>query len=381
MKKTYLRCWFLILTLAIYSCSSETTQQPAATMTSAADVEPDPIPEPEAIDPTVIPTNSVTIPVTWAHIGPVGKLIYSTGGLDEHSNYIVRIQALDLVTGEMRIIYSAPLDAGIYYVSAPPHGERIVMSYSPPPQSDPNVVQALYDMPLNGSTSPELLFMPPIREDQYIQAEWSPDGKYLYYTHVNYIAGDPYWRFPRYSIFRMAYPEGQPELIAEAAYWPRLSSDSSRLVYVSVDPPSGEHQLKIANPDGQNVQDVVLWGSHVPDLKESPFFSPDGQTIIFSGDVPGQAYTPNWLEKLAGIRVAKANGEAFDWWSVPVGGGEVTRLTYLQTSQLYASVSPDDRYIVSYSRDNIFVMKPDSSGLTIIIPGLHRFYGTVSWIP
>jgi Tol biopolymer transport system component len=350
-------------------------------MTLAADLEPDPIPQPEAIDPTVIPTNSITIPVTWAHLAPAGKLIYSTGGLDEHNNYIVRIQALDLVTGEMRIIYSAPVDAGIYYVSTPPNGEQIVMSYSPPPQSDPKVVQALYDMPLNGSTSPELLFMPPTREDQYIQAEWSPDGTYIYYTHVNYTAGDPYWLYPRYSIFRMAYPEGQPELIAEEAYWPRLSFDSSRLVYISVDPASGEHQLKTANPDGRNVQDVVLWGSYVPALKEAPFFSPDGQSIIFSGDVPGQSYTPNWLEKLAGIRVAKANGEAFDWWSVPVNGGEATRLTYLQTSHLYGSVSPDNRYIVSYSRDNIFVMKPDGLDLTVIIPGLHRFYGTVSWIP
>jgi Tol biopolymer transport system component len=265
MLKIYLLCWLLVFTLVISSCSSVLNRQPVATSTLPADPEPDPvpdpIPEPEAIDPTIIPTNSVTIPVTWAHLTLTGKLIYSTGGLDEQNNYIVRIQSLDLVTGKVTVIYSAPIDAGIYYVSVPPNGEQIVMSYSPPLQSDPNIVQALYNMPLDGSQSPELLFMPPVREEQYIQAEWSPDGTYIYYTYVNYTAGDPYWSYPRYEIFRMEYPGGQPELIAEEAYWPRLSSDSSRVVYVSVDPASGEHQLKTADRDGRNLQDIVLSSS------------------------------------------------------------------------------------------------------------------------
>jgi Tol biopolymer transport system component len=179
----------------------------------------------------------------------------------------------------------------------------------------------------------------------------------------------------------MEYPGGQSELIAEQAYWPRLSSDASRLVYVSLDPFSGEYHLKIADPDGGNAQDVVLFGPYIPHDKEAPFFSPDGKSIIFSGEVIGQAYQPSWLEAIMGIRAAKANGLLSDWWSVPVGGGEITRLTYLQSTALYASVSPDNQHIVSYSGDHIYVMNPDGSGLTILIPGLNHFYGTVNWLP
>jgi Tol biopolymer transport system component len=179
----------------------------------------------------------------------------------------------------------------------------------------------------------------------------------------------------------MEFPEGLPELIAEEANWPRLSADSSRLVYIAVDPDSGEHQLKISDPDGWNIQDVVLFGHYIPYLKDTPFFSPDGKSILFSGDVPGASHEPNWFEELAGIRVAKANGESFDWWSVPITAREVTRITYLHTSHLHASISPDKKYVASFSRDNLFVMKPDGSEITVIIPGLNRLYGIVNWIP
>jgi len=232
------------------------------------------------------------------------------------------------------------------------------------------------------------LFMPKIREDQYVQVEWSPDGKYIYYTHVNYqFPDDPNRIYPLYKIFRMAYPargEGQEESIAEGAYWPRLSSDSARLVYISVDPLSIQNGLNIADADGGNVQEVLISGSYVPDIKDAPVFSPDGQSIIFSGavPVPPPAYQPNWFEKLVGIRVAKANGGVpSDWWSVPVSGGEITRLTHLQSSSLYASVSPDNQYIASYSAGGIFVTKPDGSELTLLVPNLDAFSGTVNWIP
>jgi Tol biopolymer transport system component len=151
-----------------------------------------------------------------------------------------------------------------------------------------------------------------------------------------------------------------------------------------VDPLSIENKLTIADPDGGNAQEVVITGSYVPDIKDGPLFSPDGQSILFSGavPVPPQSYHPNWLEKLMGIRVASANGGVpSDWWSVPVSGGEITRLTNLNSSSLYGSVSPDNQYIASYSAGGIFVMKPDGSELTLLVPNLDAFSGTVNWIP
>jgi len=102
---------------------------------------------------------------------------------------------------------------------------------------------------------------------------------------------------------------------------------------------------------------------------------------MFSGVAPVQSYQPNWLEKLAGIRIAKAEGEPSDWWSVPVDGGEITRVTNIRHRSLYASFSPDNQYVASFNRDNIFVMKPDGSELTILISELHGFSSIGSWIP
>jgi Tol biopolymer transport system component len=311
-----------------------------------------------------------------------GKLIYAVGGVDADNNYINQIHSLDLSTGDLNLLYTVPVNASIHYTSVSPDGKQLVMSYAPPSGEHPNVVQALYTMPLDGSQPPRLLFTPPTPEDQYTQAEWSPDGKFIYYTHVNYlIPEDPNRASPLYTIFRMEVPGGQQELVAEAAFWPRLSPDSSGLVYTAQDPYSGAYQIKIADPNGENAQEVVMSGTYIPEDREAPIFSPDGGSIIFSGNVPGESYRPNWLDKFTGVLFAKANGEVSDWWSVPVNGGELTRLTNIRHRGLYASTSPDKNYIVSFSKDNIFVMKPDGSELTVLVPELRGFTGTISWMP
>jgi Tol biopolymer transport system component len=373
------RFLFLVLVLAFSGCSSPTGQPPTATPTTPPDEYP--------FFPTAVPPDSAKIPVTWAGLNLSGKLVYSLGAVDKDNNYIVQIQALDLLTGAVTVVYTAPLNAWIYYISLSPDGTQVVMSYSPPPGENPDVVQALYIMPMDGSRPPELLFTPPTPADQYTQAEWSPDGKYIYYTHVNHqVPDDPNRVSALSTIFRIAYPMtggAQEQRIAVGAAWPRLSPDSARLVYVAVDPLSDKHQIMIADSEGGNAREVVLSGPYIPETIDAPVFSADGQSILFSGLAPetGESYQPNWVEKLMGIRVAKANGEPSDWWSVAISGGEIVRLTNIRHRGLYADLSPDNQYIASFSKDNIFVMKPDGSDLTILVSGLNGFAGTLNWIP
>jgi hypothetical protein len=82
------------------------------------------------------------------------------------------------------------------------------------------------------------------------------------------------------------------------------------------------------------------------------------------------------------VRIAKAhNNVTSDWWSVPVNGGAVTQLTNIQSSGLFASFAPDNKHIVSHSVDGIFVMNPDGSEITMLIPNPQSVPGTVRWIP
>jgi hypothetical protein len=379
MIKTYFLYWTIIFALVNSSCTIELGQPAVETPTSPST----PLP------PTVIATPNATsslpttqIPVTWGNLNLTGRLVYIIGAVEDN-NYIVRIQSLDLVTGNIANVYEAPVNAWIYYVSVSPDNTQLVMSYSPPTRENPDIVQTLYTLPLDGSEPPSLLFKPPTPEDQYVQAEWSPDGKYIYYTQVNYrIPDDPNRVYPLFKIFRIAYPGGQPEAIAEKAYWPRLSPDSSRLVYISVDPLSFKNKLVLADANGGNAREVAVAGSWNPDIKDAPIFAPDGQSIILSAAARIQSHRPNWLEKVMGIGVAKADGTIpSEWWSVPMTGGELTQLTNIHSLGLFASISPDNQHIASFSQDGIFIMNPDGSELTSVINDVGGIAGTVSWIP
>ena len=357
-----------LLILSLISCSINVAQ-PVVSSSPTSPVST------SNATPSVAGTN---LPVTWAGLNLTGSLLYASVPLTDITP--VSIQTLDLITGEIKTVFTTTGDAWVYYMTVSPDGNQLVMSYAPPSEGTTLSNRALYIMPLNGKAAPQLLFQPPTADDHYIQAEWSPDGKYLYYVHYNNQQRREGDLYPAYDLLRMAYPDGQPEKIAEKAFWPRLSSDSSKLVYVSLDPATGTNELFLANADGSNPQKVTLSGSWVPEIIDAPIFSPDGGSILFSAPPPPQAYQPTWFEKLAGIQIAKAHSIPSDWWSVPVTGGEPTRLTQIQTINLFASMSPDQSRIASVSGEGLFVMNTDGSDITQLLfnPGVS---GTVSWLP
>ena len=377
--KTHFLVLSLVFALILSSCSIQVEQPTVATAASTSES----IPPTPSSDENGQQTNKVTttqVPVTWGDLHLTGRLVYINGTIVD-TVFSLQIQVLNLVTGEVKTIFDAPKYSWIYYVTVSPDHTQILMSYSPPPGDNP-VDQDLYIMPLDGSQAPKLLFTPPTKEDDYVEVDWSPDGKYIYFTHVNFqLTPQPDQIYPLYEIYRMSFPDGKPEKVAEKAFWPRLSSDGSQIAYISVDLFLRENKLFIADSNGQNAHEVVLKGQQIPEVKDAPIFSPDGQTLIFSAPVPVQAYQPNWLDKLMGVSIAKAHNVPSDWWSVPVSGGNITQLTNIQTTNLFASFAPDGKHIASHSTSGIFVMKPDGSELTMLIPNPQAVPGTVTWIP
>ena len=340
----------------------------------------------ESVSATAIPENIATlslqttkVPITWANLNLSGRLVYINTDLSD-SITSPGIHVLDLATGEATTIFHSPEGGWIFYAAITPDAKWLTISYAPPSQPGSLSNRALYIMPLDKTESPRLLITPPTPSDHYTQVEWSPDGKYIYYVHYNASDQPDRQLNPVYSIFRMTYPDGPPERIVDHAFWPRLTSDSSRLVYVALDPVSGRNELFLANADGRNSQRVTLSGSEIPEIIDAPIFSPDGQSILFSAPPPLQAYQFNWFERLMGIQVVKAHNIPSDWWSVRVTGGAPTRLTQIQTINLFASISPDHNHIASVSGEGLFVMNLDGSNLTQLIFDT-GVYGTVRWIP
>jgi len=367
MIRIYFLCRALVIALIVCSCSIEIDQ-----------IKETPQPEntPLVASTSLFPVTHIL--VSWAHLNLTGRLIYLSS-MGEGAELKSNVQILDLATGEIKTVLSIA-GAWMYYATVSPDAEFLVMSYVPPNQSNSSPSRNLFVMPLDESAEPKALFTPPTPADRYTQAEWSPDGTYVYYVHYNQDTQPEGQFFEDYEILRMTYPNGEHEKIAQHAFWPRLSPDSSRLVYVSLEPATGKNDLFVANSNGSNSQQVVLSGPRVPEIIDAPVFSPDGQSILFSAPKPEQAYQPKLFERLLGIQVAKAHSVPSDWWSVPLTGGVPTQLTNIQTINLFASISPDQRHLASLSGEGLFVMELDGSNLTqvVIDQGVH---GTVSWIP
>jgi Tol biopolymer transport system component len=367
MRKIFSVMFYLVMILNLVGCSIDLNQPAIATS-----------PVNNSVTTLTSTPATSTGSVTWGGLNLTGHLVYSRLSSNDDVSAL-SIETLDLTTGETKKVFTAPEDAWIYYSSVSPDGKQLIISYVAPSASNPARNQALYRLPMDGSAPPQLLVKPPAESDQYIQAEWSPDGKYVYYVHYNYKAQSADQIYPIYEIYRMAYPDGQPEQIVQHAFWPRVSPDSSRLVYVSLDPISGASDLWLANADGANAQVIKLDGAQSPSIKDAPFFSPDGQTIIFSAPSPTQSYQPNWLERLMGVQIVKAHSVPSDWWSVPLSGGAPTRLTQIQSTNLYANMAPDHHHLVSFDMDGLFVMELDGSNLTSLFPDPGG--STVNWLP
>ena len=324
---------------------------------------------------------AINIPVTWGNLSLTGKLIYIVAdfkGGSEKGGLRVALRSLDLATGRVKTIFETEVGSWIRSIAVSPDLKNLIISYAPP--SDPSVGsrEGLYILSLDGSQPPQLLFQPPTDQDQYTQPEFSPDGKYLYFTHYSSRSSSDY------EIMRLAYPDGKPESLIDQAYWPRLSADGSQLAYVSINSANGPNELFIANAEGTDARAVPLLGpGWTQSIIDAPLFLPDGKSILFSAPLPAQSSAPtSWVDKLFGITVANAHGYIpSDWWSVPLSGSQPARLTRVYTPGLFASLSPDSKFIASYSSSGIFIMDLQGGNLTQIVNYTGGITGAVRWTP
>jgi hypothetical protein len=113
-------------------------------------------------------------------------------------------------------------------------------------------------------------------------------------------------------------------------------------------------------------------------------FSPDNQTLLFSGATPNPTPSPSGLDRFWSVPVAYADGGPANWWQMPVQGGQPVQLTHVQDTGLYGSFSPDGQHVAYLSGSGLFVMSADGQGLTALVapaifPGA-IWFGTVEWL-
>jgi Tol biopolymer transport system component len=316
-------------------------------------------------------TSSTNVSLKWSSLHLTGKLVY-TAGEREGTNIVIAIRTLDLSTGNVSTIFKTAPPAWLDAAAVSPDGKQIAIAYVPP-----NGSETIFLLPADGSGSPQRLVVPEQSDESNTLGVWSPDGRYLYFVHTsNQTGGHP-------EIQRMAYPGGNPEPVVENATWPRLSPDSRQLVYIHIDPQTGVNRLYVASADGSGQRWVVLSGGFIPAVIDAPMFSPDMKSILFSAPDPALSSAWKWLDTALSIElIHPADGSVpSDWWSVPVAGGVKQQLTHIPWLSLYGSYSPDNRHIATYTASGVFVMNPDGTGVTAIVPDTGGIPGTVQWIP
>ncbi len=308
-------------------------------------------------------------PPAWAGLKLGGHLIYV-----QIPRQIIK---LDLASGQKSILFDAPGNAFVSAVQVSPDDKQLVMAYAPP--EDPalqSVNTDLYVMPADGSTAPQVLLKRADPKEDFFNPVWSPDGKYIYYSHLipDLSGGRKYTNY-QYDLERVAYPGGQPEKILDSAFWPRLSPDGSKLAYVSFVPSTNSNDLYMANADGSQPKLVMPAGAFF--AVDAPLFSPDGQTILFSAVGEPQVSSLSWLDQLLGVQVAEAHTVPSDWWSVSIKSGKAQQLTHINGTGLYADFAPDGQHVAFTSITGLFVMRPDGSNLIQLIN--EGIGGSVSW--
>ncbi|MCI0395418.1 MAG: hypothetical protein L0332_01330 [Chloroflexi bacterium] len=373
MKKRFILLTFIALLAA---CSIEVSDSPTPTAVqpteSAPTEESSPIPADtpagegeeaetpaatgpateEAVEPTDTPAATLA-PPPWADFNLSGTLVY-IAFVGEQQNLL----RLDLVTGEETTLFDPPDEAWLSDVAVSPDGNQLVLTYAPPPPEGQTQFgfTDLYLMPADGSAEPRPLLLRSAPSETYFNVSW-PTDEHIYYAHLTPRTLDDGTIMYVSQVERVQVAENEVEVIAEAAAWPRVSSDGSRLAYVT-----DENELTVADADGADPQ-VILDPAFFPAV-DAPVFSPDNSLLYFSAIEPEPASSFSLWDWLMGVKVAYAHTVPSDWWRIPAdGSGTPERLTNIYEIGMYGDFGPEGRYLAFITTQGVQIMNPDGTGL------------------
>ena len=361
-----------IVILFLAGCTSITVTQPAP----AAGTPNGPAGLPGSLALQVTPPTSSgqgnSIPVSWRALNLSGQLILILPTANG-----TNIAQLDLSSGSLKTLYQAPQQALLNTALASPDGKQILLVYAPPVSSaNQQSYTSLYLMPRDGSGSPKPIFASPSSTDAYFAPAWAPDGNSIYTSH--YIQGSSDGYTPNQFAIERVTLDGKMTRVLGNAEWPRISPDGMKLSFVSATQDNTNNELYLANIDGSQPGLALKPGAYP--AVDDHFFTPDGKSIIFSAVNNYQTVpTPTVLDRLFGIQVASAHTIPSDWYRVSIAGGQVDRLTNLSDTGMYATVSPDKKWIAFISQTGLYVMRIDGSGLTQLSDIVAN--GTIDWAP
>lgn len=364
---------FLMLFWLAAACSNEGSGEPTVPTSVERESGSTAQPETETAEMPATPTevSEVVSADDRPGIDPdlSGTLYYI--GFNNQRQDLLR---LDLETGEEMTLFDPPENAWLSELAVSPDGSQILMAYGPPPRE--GEIQFgftdLFLMPADGSSAPTPLLQREDPSETYFNISWPVDDT-VYYAHFAPSVDDMGAITYSSQVERLHLPNGQTEVLATGAAWPRLSKDGTMLAYVT-----DENEFLLAGADGSNPRPIL--DQERFSAVDAPLFSPDNSLICFSAVLPATASLPSIWDRLMGVGLAKAHSVPSDWWCMPVdGSGEPQRLTNLNAIGLYGDFDEGGQHLAFISADGVHIMRSDGSDLTQLRNIATT--GTIDWVP
>lgn len=297
-------------------------------------------------------------------LGLTGKLLFTQGTSG--------LWQADLETGILSQVLALPEGGHIGGLAVSPDGSQLVLAYGPPPEFGPQrFLTDLYLLTL-GERELHPLLLRTAQVETYANPVWSPDGQWLYYSHLKQLedGSGVTLNIERYALA----VGGEPEIVMQDAHQPALSFDMAQLAFLHFDQAAQTNALWIAAIDGSDARELVS-GDEFADIL-APRFSGDGASIAFGASGKQEPEARSFWEILFDVKVAYAHGAPWALWSIAANEGPPEHLTLPVFDGTWPAWSPTGEELVFLEAAGIYWVSDD--GLKLLATSTRE--GEVVWI-
>ena len=257
---------------------------------------------------------------------------------------------LDLSTGIARRWWLPP-DGGLATgIAASPDQTQLAIAYAPPAEG--GIQSGTTDLYLSDVAQPDLqpLLIRANRSESFRNPAWSPDGDWLYYSHLQPGPGGAGLQLQVERLALSGEADTAPEVILSAAEQPALSPDGAQVTFLKFDARTYRSGLWLSDLDGGNAVELVPSASFA--ALAGPRFTPEGDMVIVggSGELQGKAAAQT------GGGMVRAHGEPWNLWAVSVDEVSLSPLTPTTLDGPLIDWSPDGQHMAVLSAEGVFVV-------------------------
>ncbi len=176
----------------------------------------------------------------------------------------------------------------------------------------------------------------------------------------------------------LAYVDTPGGAVHEVVPWatePAVSPDGTLVAWVAVDPETLRRSLVLGDTDGTALRTLIP-SDRVTDIGQ-PFFSADGDHVYVV--VPTPAVTTLWGALVPRAEAHGSHDVPGDWWRVPTAGGDLERVTDLETLWYDGRAHPGGRWFAAATREGVVLVDLESGVTTTLLET--RTVRALDWIP